>query len=220
MTPESTLAKNAVLTILDPASYDGFICTKAYTSMALQGLLVASRLEEGLSENQLLELNDYFDWLESNKLILLNKVTNSHVLQKPAGIYFLSHGPGLAIARVGQLYTEEAARIIASHSSFGLFHHGPVEQIDERFNGIWIDLDPDERSHELFEEANAKKGNLMVVSIEGDFYQSEFLLPKLSLHAEYSCIGAALIVQMAAYQISVSLGLDPGSMRYCNWVIK
>jgi glucosamine 6-phosphate synthetase-like amidotransferase/phosphosugar isomerase protein len=220
MTTESTLAKNAVLTIHDPASYDGFICTKAYTSMALQGLLVASQMREGLTENQLHELHKYFDWLENNKLTLLDKVTNSPVLQKPSGIYFLSHGPGLAIARVGQLYTEEAARIISSHSSFGLFHHGPVEQIDERFNGIWIDLDPDERTRELFVEANVKNGNLMVVSIEGDFYQSEFLLPKHSLDTEYSCIGAAMIVQMAAYQISVSLGLDPGSMRYCNWVIK
>ena len=48
MTPGSTLAMNASLSIHDPASYDGFICTKAYSSMALIGLLIAGEFNEGL----------------------------------------------------------------------------------------------------------------------------------------------------------------------------
>ena len=220
MTPDSTLAKNARLTVLDPASYDGFICTKAYTSMTLQGLLIAGEFNEGLHGSRESSLNELFSWMENNKKKLLDSISRSPVLNKPKGIYFLSHGSGLAIAKVAQLYTEEAARIIASHSSFGMFHHGPVEQIDENFNGVWIDLSPDERSLELFNEANSKKGKIMVISVEGSPYKSEFLLPKLSLPPEHLCLGAAMILQMCAYQISVSLGLDPGSMRYCNWVIK
>lgn len=220
MTPDSTLAKNAMLSIHDPASYDGFICTKAYTSMALQGLLIASEFDEGLQKSRESSLNELFNWMENNKNKLLDNISRSPVLNKPKGIYFLSHGSGLAIAKVAQLYTEEAARKIASHSSFGMFHHGPVEQIDENFNCVWIDLSPDERSLELFKEANSKKGKIMVVSVEGSPYKSEFLLPNLLLPPEHLCLGAAMILQMCAYQISISLGLDPGNMRYCNWVIK
>jgi glucosamine 6-phosphate synthetase-like amidotransferase/phosphosugar isomerase protein len=220
MTPDSILAKNATLVIHDPASYDGFICTKAYSSMTLQGLLIASELDGGVSNGRDSALYELFDWMEKNKQNLLTGISKSQVLNKPAGIYYLSHGPGLAVAKVAQLYTEEAARIIASHSSFGLFHHGPVEQIDEKFNGVWIDLTPNNRSLELFTEANDKNGNIIVISVDGSPYQSDFMLPNLAIPPEYLCLGAVMILQMCAYQISVSLGLDPGNMRYCNWVIK
>jgi fructoselysine-6-P-deglycase FrlB-like protein len=220
MTPESTLAKNASLVIHDPATYDGFICTKAYTSMAFQGLLIANILEGGITQTVKEGLNDLFSWLEDNKHLLLQAIVDFTASKKINGIYYLSQGAGLAIAKVAQLWTEEAARIIASHSSFGMFHHGPVEQIDERFVGVWLDLTPNTRSLELYAEASGKNGNILVISVNDGSYNAGLSLPLLPINSEYYCLGAALIHQLIAYQISVSLGLEPGEMRYCNWVIK
>lgn len=85
---------------------------------------------------------------------------------------------------------------------------------------MWIDLEPNMRSVILCHKALEKHGDVIPVSIEGTEYPGPFLIPQTSLSPEYVSLGAAMILQLTAYRVALSKGLNPGDMRYCDWVIK
>ena len=217
MTPASTLAKNASLVIQDIAPFDGFICTKAYSSLALIGLLICSAIEGTFTPGLESNLRDTFTWMEENKQHLVDEVRNLDWLG--ASTTFLSRGVGLGLAMSGELWLEEAARISAAHMSIANFLHGPVEQVDERFHGVWIDLQPDELSTIQYHKICSKQGHLVMVA-PGAAYSNQFNLPTFDLPAPYRVLSAALPVQLLAYQSAANLGLQAGEMRYLDWVIK
>lgn len=98
--------------------------------------------------------------------------------------------------------------------------HGPLELLDDDFVGFWIDLAPDERSRTLFEEASAKGGTLITVSPDRETYPRGFILPSERLPEAYRTLSAAMVVQLAAHRVATTHGLEPGEMRYLNWLVK
>jgi glucosamine 6-phosphate synthetase-like amidotransferase/phosphosugar isomerase protein len=217
MTPSSTLAKNASLVIHDIAPYDGFICTKAYSSLALAGLLICSVFEGTFTPILEANLHDTITWMEVNKQHLVDEVRNLDWLG--ASATFLSRGAGLGLAMSGALWLEEAARVSAAHMSIANFLHGPVEQVDEHFHGVWIDLQPDVLSASQYRKICSKQGHLATIA-PGAAYSNQFKLPAFDLPAPYRVLPAALPVQLLAYQSAANLGLEAGEMRYLDWVIK
>jgi fructoselysine-6-P-deglycase FrlB-like protein len=217
MTPDSTLAKNASLMIFDPAAYDGFICTKAYTSMALIGMLVVSRLENSLDHRLVGGLGQAFDWMDMHKNAVLQQIQGIDWLGE--SLTFLSRRAGMGLAQCGALWLEEASRQRASYSSIDFYLHGPVEQVDEGFRGVWIDLAPDQLSRAQYQAVAGKGGSLICIGPEASGPTAIFV-PDFDLPEVYRILPAAMPVQMIAYQAAAALGLVAGEMRYLSWVVK
>jgi len=217
MTPGSTLAKNASLLVHDPAPCDGFICTKAYTSLALIGMLIASRLENNLDQRLVAALGRAFDWMEGHKHVMLEKMQGIGWLGQ--SLTFLSRRAGMSLAQSGALWLEEAARRRAAYSGIDFFLHGPVEQVDENFRGVWIDLQPDDLSRAMIQEVAGKSESLISVSPEAEG-AAGFNIPTFDLPEVYRILPVAMPVQMIAYQSAANLGLQAGDMRYLSWVVK
>ena len=217
MTPDSTLAKNASLVVHDPAPYDGFICTKAYTSMALIGMLIVSRLENSLDQRLVGELGKAFDWMDQHKNALLTQIQGIDWLGE--SLTFLSRRAGMGLAQCGALWLEESSRRRASYSSIDFYLHGPVEQVDEAYRGVWIDLTPDELSRAQYQEVAGKGGSLITVGPEASGLNAIYV-PAFDLPEVYRILPAAMPVQMIAYQTAAALGLVAGEMRYLSWVVK
>ena len=217
MTPDSTLAKNASLVVHDPAPYDGFICTKAYTSMALIGMLIVSRLDNSLDAGLVDRLENAFGWMEEHKHAMLNQMQSISWLGE--SLTFLSRRVGMGLARCGALWLEEAARLRASYSTIDFYLHGPVEQVDEGYRGVWIDLAPDELSRAQYRAIAGKGGTLLYIGPEATG-SAAFTIPTFDLPEVYRILPAAMPVQMIAYQTAAALGLQAGDMRYLSWVVK
>ncbi len=217
MTPDSTLAKNASLVVVDPAPYDGFICTKAYTTMALIGMLIVSRLENKLDRPLVDGLGRAFDWMEAHQDTILKQMQGIQWLGE--SLTFLSRRAGMSLAQSGALWLEEAACRRAAYSSIDFYLHGPVEQVDEGYRGVWIDLAPDALSRDQYREVAGKGGALICVGPKATG-PSGFNIPAFDLPEVYRILPAAMPVQMIAYQSAAALGLQAGDMRYLSWVVR
>ena len=80
MTPESTLARHADHVLRDVATYDGLICTKAFTSMILVGLLLGSELDGTLDGELVEHLRGHFAWMEAEKEGMLRQISSMTAL--------------------------------------------------------------------------------------------------------------------------------------------
>jgi len=216
MTRTSTLARNAGLVLNDPVPYDGFICTKAYSTMTLIGLLLAAQAGGGLTDRLTARLRKTFDWMEETKEAFHRAAASVDWLGGP--LYFLSRGVGNALTLSGALWLEEAARVPASTMSIANFLHGPVEQVDERFRGVWIDLAPDDRSRAMFASAFSHGGRWLKLVVDDP--GSDFELRSHDLPAAFRVLPAAMPVQLIAWKSADALGIDAGAMRYLGWVVK
>jgi fructoselysine-6-P-deglycase FrlB-like protein len=221
MTPDSTLARNASLLLHDPASYDGFICTKAYSSMTLVGLLVASQLEGGLNERLIRALHHTFDWMEAEKNRLLAQIEDLAWLGE--SLTFLSRGAGMATAASGVLWLEEASRLRGSFAGIDFYMHGPVEQVDTRYRGVWIDLLPDAVSCAHYQSCASRGGRLLVLAPEGGCASTApdaIPFPDFDLPEPYRVLPVCMPIQMIAYRSAALQGLEAGEMRYLDWIVK
>lgn len=217
MTPYSTLARNASLVIHDPAPFDGFICTKAYTTLALIGLLIAARLENRLDASLVKNLGRAFAWMADNQNVVLARLQGIAWLGE--SLTFLSRQAGMSLAQSGALWLEEAARRRASYSSLDFYMHGPVEQVDQGYHGVWIDLAPTSVSRSMYAEVAGKGGSVICIGPEAGG-PAGFNIPTFDLPEVYRILPAAMPVQMIAYQSAANLGLQAGDMRYLSWVVK
>lgn len=217
MSPESELAENASLMIHDPAPYDGLICAKAYTSMVLIGLLIASLVKDTWTQELMGYLRGTFEWMEEGKKEMEEQVSLIPWLGE--SFTYLSSGIGVGLGQAGALWMEEGARIRCSCSSIDQFRHGPVEQVDETFNSVFIDLESREQDGEYIEYIQKLGGNVESVRMGVD--PSERLaIPLFNLPVEYRILPAAMPVQMIADKSATRRGREAGKMRYVGWVIK
>ncbi len=100
MTPSSTLARSADLVLHDPVPYDGLICTKAYTTLTLVGLLLASQVSGTLTATLTAGLASSFEWLEDSKETFRKAAAAIDWLN--GSLYFLSYGVGDALTLSGR----------------------------------------------------------------------------------------------------------------------
>jgi fructoselysine-6-P-deglycase FrlB-like protein len=219
MTPTSRLARHADLVLHDTASFDGFICTKAFTSLILVGLLLAAELEGTLDATLVAALAASFDDLGRRAGAIRERVEAMPPCAPGHGLTFLAEGAGMALAQAGALWTEEAARVRASWSSFSQFRHGPIEQVDAAFRGCWIDLAPSARTRAQLAELARHGGSVEVVSLDGA-YDDALAFPAGTLPEAFRVLTPALAVQLIAWRVATAAGEEPGAMRYLDWVVK
>lgn len=217
MSPDSVLAENASLLIHDPAPYDGLICVKAYTSMVLIGLMISSLVRGTLDQGLMKNLSDAFNWMEENKTEMEEKVSSIPWLGK--SFTYLSSGVGLGLGMAGALWMEEGARIQCSCLSVDQFRHGPVERVDERFHGVFINLDNNKQDKEYIEYLQGLGGKIENICVGGE--SSERLaIPEFGLPIEYRILPASIPAQIIADKSAARHGREAGRMRYVDWVIK
>jgi fructoselysine-6-P-deglycase FrlB-like protein len=220
MTPESTLAQCADIVIHDVATFDGLICTKAFSSMALIGLLVARELVGELDNAFVEQLCEHFGLLDREMTGLLPLVEGLDLPAEPRAVHFLSQGVGMTVAELGALLMQEGAWLPASAQSFGMFHHGGIELVAPGFLGFWLDLEPDERSLQLFEQIRNLGGRVVPVSPDADAYPDGLVLAGADLPAAYRIFHATIVVQLVAYHTARARGHEPGHMRHLTWLVR
>lgn len=217
MSPESKLAENASLIVHDPAPYDGLICVKAYTSMVLIGLLISSMVKGTWTKKLMGYLRDAFDWMEESKKGIEEQVSSIPWLGE--SFTYLSSGIGVGLGLAGALWMEEGARIRCSCSSIDQFRHGPVEQVDETFNGVFINLENREQDVAYIEYIQELGGSVERLRVGGDPSES-LAIPSFNLPVEYRILPAAMPVQIIADKSAARQGREAGKMRHVGWVIK
>jgi fructoselysine-6-P-deglycase FrlB-like protein len=220
MTPDSTLAKNADLVIHDIATYDEFICTKAFTSLTLAGLLLACVASGALDERLKETLERRFAELESGIEPVRRRLESVEALRTCPMPWYLSHGVGMAAAHVGSLYLQEGARLPAGVDSIGMFHHGPLERVDDSFAAFWIDLDPHDRSRRLFEKTAKQNATLVPVSLTAGPYENGFLFDWGEVPVPFRVLPATLVTQLYAWWRAGVEGHVAGEMKNLSWLVK
>ena len=104
MTPDSTMATNSTYMLHDISSYDDIVCIKAYSTMALTGLLLVEMMDgrPHPSEELVASLNRAFAWMEAHKENILAQLEAVPFLGTPHGFYLISRSYGINYQKTGK----------------------------------------------------------------------------------------------------------------------
>ncbi len=223
MTPESTMAKHSDVVLADPAEYDALICTKAYTSMALCGLLCVSAMQPGYDSVALsARLEDMFQWMEENKEDLLECIQSIPFLSDTPSFYLLSRGYGMGVIKSGALWIEEASRKCSCISTLDNFYHGTIEVAQTDTVPLLLDVLSTERSDMIWRRINEIAKHTIRIAqtpckIDGC---TEILVPDFGAGEGYQMLALALVFQLFAYQNAVVNHLNVGALGTVSWVVQ
>ncbi len=219
MTPDSTLAKNSTIMLYDPSSYDKCICLKAYTSMALCGLLCVSIMNNReFPQSEKEELYLMLTWMEENKEKVLQEIERIPLFKNAHSYNFLSRGYGMGVSRAASLWLEEIAFVSGDVMSIDSFYHGPIRSIlnskltDNMIVPVFFDVKPDERTKKIWTEvADAARASIYFGTDEKRKVGSTCIYyPEFQVQEEYTMLLLAIYVQLFAYQCCVVKGYEPG----------
>jgi glucosamine 6-phosphate synthetase-like amidotransferase/phosphosugar isomerase protein len=228
MTPTSTMAKNAEIVLHDIASYDSIVCIKAYSSMALCGMLCVSMMERGTVNQELSdELYKMFDWMDQNKENILAQIEAIPFIGKANNFYMLSRGYGINMMRSGSLWMEETAKICANVMSIDNFYHGPMEIIRSAkivksvTTPVFLDTCPDKRSSMIWEKIKDCVPESIYIGQESDCEEcgEGLYYPHFNLENGYRMIIQALFLQLLSYRTAIAYGIEPGMFFDEGWVV-
>ncbi len=231
MTPDSTLAKNSTIMLYDPSSYDKCICLKAYTSMALCGLVCVSMMNnKEILPDEKEQIDAMLTWMEENKEKVLKEMEGIPLFKDAHSYNFLSRGYGMGVSRAASLWLEEIAFVSGDVMSIDSFYHGPIRSIlnselaDNMIVPVFFDVIPDGRTKKIWTEvAEAARASIYFGTDEKQTDGSVCIYyPEFRLQEEYGMILLAMYVQLFAYQCCIVKGYEPGqSLRIPKdrWVV-
>ena len=229
MTPDSTMATNSTYMLHDISSYDDIVCIKAYSTMALTGLLLVEMMDgrERPSEELVTNLRRAFAWMEQNKEGILAQLEAVPFLGDAHGFYCISRSWGINMMRSASLWLEETAKTPANIMSIDNFFHGPMEIIRSHSIvksvtcPILFDVQPDERSAMIWGKVNQAVPNSLYFGPEGSTMPggARFEIPDLGLEGGWSMLVAALFFQLLSYQVAVANGIEPGFFYDEGWIV-
>lgn len=229
MTPDSTMARHCTVMLHDVASYDKIVCLKAYSSMALCGLFLASMLGREEPDAALVgRLHAAFSWMEGSKEDILAQIEAIDFLGETDGFYLLSRAEGLNMMRSASLWLEETAKIPANVMSIDNFYHGPMELIRAHTltrtttTPVLLDVLPDPRSRMIWDKVCDAVPRAIYVGAhpEASRAQVAFRLPDLGLDRPWMMLVEALYFQLLSYQVALVNGIEPGTFFDEGWVVK
>ena len=229
MTPDSTMARNSTYMLHDISSYDDIVCIKAYSTMALTGLLLVEMMDgrEQPSEELMANLRRAFAWMEASKEVILAQLQAVPFLDDAHGFYCISRSWGVSMMRSASLWLEETAKTPAGIMSIDNFFHGPMEIIRSHAIvksvtcPILFDVQPDARSAMIWEKVNQAVPNSLYFGPEGSTMPggARFEIPDLGLSGGWAMIPAALYFQLLSYQVAVANGIEPGFFYDEGWIV-
>lgn len=219
MTPDSTLAKNSTIMLYDTASYDKCICLKAYTSMALCGLLCVSMMNNRqIPECEKEQIYTMFTWMEENKEKVLHDIEKIPLFKKAHSYNFLSRGYGMGVLRAASLWLEEIAFVSGDVMSIDNFYHGPIRSIlnseiaDNMIVPVFLDVVSTERTRKIWAEAAEAARASIYFGVNAEQKKGSICIyyPEFKVQEEYQMILLAMYVQLFAYQCCIVKGYEPG----------
>lgn len=228
MTPDSTMAKNSTVMLYDIASYDDIVCIKAYSSMALCGLVCVSMMGKKEFDPALAgALYAAFDWMEQNKAAILAQYEAIPFLGEAHNFYLLSRGFGVNVMRSCSLWVEETAKTCANIMSIDNFYHGPMEVIRAAkitkavTCPLFLDVFPDDRSRMIWKNVHENIPHCIYVGPEGEAPVGGACLsfPDWGLPCGYRMIPLALYFQILSYEVALRRGIEPGMFYSEGWVV-
>lgn len=222
MTPDSTMAKNVSIVLHDRSSYDSLICTKAYTTMALCGLLCVSAMGKNRLDKKLIgNLNLMLDWMDKNKELILEDIKQINFLSSVPNFYFLSRGYGMGVIKSGSLWLEEASRKIGNVSSIDNFYHGPIELSQTDTVPVFLDVYPNKRSAMIWDKICGYSQHSIYIGPRGAIKNSSVNInyPDFNINNEYTMILLAMYFQLFAYECALRNGIEPGNLETVSWVV-
>jgi len=219
MTPTSTLARHADCFIHDPATFDGLICTKAFTSLWLVGALLAYAYA-GTLDAQADALIAFLAELDAWRALIDPLLRDSPFLNDLQMPYCLSHGFGLGIAQLGSLLLQEGTRVFSAADHMGMFHHGPVEIAGPTFKAFWIDVEPTARSEVYYRKVRGQNAQLLPLHCGAPHLGAEgIVLPGAAGPPEWRCLAAAMAMQFSVHHAAAHRGHVAGEMENLQWLV-
>ena len=229
MTPDSTMARNSTYVLHDISSYDDIVCIKAYSTMALTGLMLVEMMDgrENPSVELVSNLNRAFAWMGANKEGILSQIEAVPFLSKADAFYMISRSWGINMMRSASLWIEETAKTPANIMSVDNFFHGPMEIIRSHAIvssvtcPVLFDVLPDDRSAMIWGKVNDAVPNTLYFGPEGSSLPggARFEIPSFGLEGGWSMIVAALYFQLLSYQVAVANGIEPGFFYDEGWIV-
>lgn len=229
MTPDSTMATNSTYMLHDISSYDDIVCIKAYSTMALTGLLLVEMMDgrERPSDELIARLKGAFAWMEDNKESILSQLEAIPFLGTPHGFYLISRSYGINMMRSASLWLEETAKTPANIMSIDNFFHGPMEIIRSHAIvksvtcPVLFDVQPDARSAMIWGKVNQAVPDSLYFGPAGSTMPggARFEMPDLGLEGGWSMLVAALYFQLLSYQVALANGIEPGFFYDEGWIV-
>lgn len=229
MTPDSTMARNSTYVLHDISSYDDIVCIKAYSTMALTGLMLVEMMDgrESPSAELVANLNRAFAWMRANKERILSQIEAVPFLSKADAFYMISRSWGINMMRSASLWIEETAKTPANIMSVDNFFHGPMEIIRSHAIvssvtcPVLFDVLPDDRSAMIWGKVNDAVPSSLYFGPEGSSMPggARFEIPFFGLEGGWSMIVAALYFQLLSYQVAVANGIEPGFFYDEGWIV-
>lgn len=228
MTPDSTMAQHCTYMLHDIASYDAIVCIKAYSSMSLCGLFLASMIGRSEPDAELVaNLHAAFDWLENNKEKLSEEVAAIPYYKDADGYYMISRGYGINMMRSASLWMEETAKTIANIMSTDNFYHGPMEiiryqsKVKQEIVPVMLNVLSNDRSKMIWGKINEFMPRSIYIGPEGEEASGgvQLVYPTFGLQGAYTTLVIAMYLQLMSFHGAVAKGLEPGEFLDEGWVV-
>ena len=221
-TADSPLARAAEVVLNPEASFDHIVSVTMYSTIALVGGLLASKvvgasmpcLRDSLAES-LPALNDCLPGWQT-------LIARSDWFQPDVTTYFLARAGSLASCHSAKLLWEEAAKAPATAMSTGGFRHGSQEMIAEGIHfGLWIDgRQMREEDLAVAEDLRALGGQVMIIGRDVPKDSGNLVLALPQTPENWQFLVDALPAQLAAERLSHIRGVDCDSFRVCSYIVE
>jgi glucosamine--fructose-6-phosphate aminotransferase (isomerizing) len=218
--PSSTVARLADICLPTYSRWDDLVVISAYGGMLASELVLAGQILGELDE----VLADLKAAAAEIGNTLQQSIEKRHALRclfaETRPVYLLGRGPSIASTHGGALVIEEMSRRPVVAMATGLFRQGPIEVVDERFQAILFEGagEPARLNRILAYELLKKGAGLAWVGSQHLEGAINILLPPFSAHI----LPLLEIVpcQVLAHDLTCLAGIEPGTVRYIQKVIK
>jgi glucosamine--fructose-6-phosphate aminotransferase (isomerizing) len=216
---QSTVGQLAEVAVQTHSRWDDLVVVCAYGGMLATELVLAAevcgRLDDML--DGLHKAGDTIGDAFSQAINLRQKILELFREARP--VYLLGRGPSIASGLGGQLVLEEMSRRPAVAIATGMFRQGPLEVVDENFRAIMFEGSGEHArlNASLARELLANRARILWVGSSKLAGALNITLPDLPAHI----LPLLEIVpcHILAYDLAVSSGIEPGTVRYLQKVI-
>jgi glucosamine--fructose-6-phosphate aminotransferase (isomerizing) len=214
--PDSTLAREAHHMLLMNSQADAMVSIQTYTATILALLLLTVTVigEAGTDYRRRLDTSigametAVREWVAASELWI-------DFLQSASVVYLLGRSASLASTMQGALMFNEVAKTPSVSMEIGLFRHGPVEVVNERFHAlVFTPKDTLQRLnlaavHDLVNLG----GHVRHIGPDpGELDPSLCWCTPLGISPEFAPLVEIMPVQLAAFQLARRRGITPGQL--------
>ncbi len=213
--PNSTLAKRGDYCFLMNVEQEESVTTRTY----LASILIVNRIAAALlghkmpNDRQAAQALSYYleNWEEQSRQM-------ASFFQEPAYLALIGRGGSLASISAGALFLREIVKYPGIEFDAGEFRHGPMEMVEDGFNGIVFAMEPKTNSlcHKLALDIAERGGRVMLICDKPSGLVHSRLLEIVVgvVEEKLSPVVSIAPVQLFANLLAEKKGLDVGVFRW------